>query len=219
MFGIDHFVLSKPIEVKTVATKFVENIKKVVESKTEEKVISFVTTERPRIPKLETPKLQKLDTSILKKKDVDNLKPETLKTVAKTFLGQVNKIPGPPRPQDKLIFSYSDSKGKLGNLDPNGEKLRVILRKNKLKDYNEDIIEVYSKGVNVLQDGIFIQTKGWGNTKELAIANAIKNAVLKFAVVKSDINEKVLFNYSLSRIQPTGDGGFECKVKVTPGKI
>ncbi len=217
MFGSDHFVLSKPNQVKTIAYKFVENIKN-----QESEEFKFTELEKPKLNKptiLEKPKIQRIDMSILKKESINNIKPEQIKTVAKNFLNQINKLPSSPKLTDKLLFSYSDSKGKIGILNPTGEKVKVLLRKNKLKNFTEDIIEVYYKGVNVFPDGLPIQAKGWGNTRELSIANAIKNGVLKLSVITSDINEKVLLNYSLSTIQSAGDSGFECKVKITPGKI
>lgn len=219
MFGKDVFVLSQPKQVKTVAKNFTYSFKKVVEP--EKTIVSFDLEEKPKLTKPELPKLQKVNTSNLNKEVVNSIKPEPLKTVAKTFLNQVNKVveKAPPKPQDKLLFSYSDRKGKVGNLEPKGEKVKVIIRKNKLREYTEDIIEVYLKGVSVSQDGIYIQTKGWGNTKELAVANALKNAVVKLNPIKSDFTEKTFLNYSLSTIASMGDGGFECKVKVTPGKI
>ena len=194
MFGIDQFVLSKPKEIKPIAIKFVESVKRNLEFEIKQ-------------------------TDVIENKNAKLIQPKAIKTVAKTFLNQVNKIDSSLKTTDKLIFSYSDSQGIIGNLSPSGEKIRVYLRKNKLKDYSEDIIEIYSKNTKIYQSGFSSQTKGWGNTKELAIANAIKNAVLKLTIIKSDINDRILFNYSLSTIQETGDGGFECKVKVTPGKI
>lgn len=226
MFGKDEFIISKPREIKPVARTFMQNIKNVVSNEPSQKVVNFVSEpkkviEQPVLKKPELPKLQKLNTNNLNKDNVNNIKPEPIKTMATTFLNQVNKVAEKtnPKPPDKLIFSYSDRKGKVGILDTKGEKLKVIVKKNKLKDYDEDIIEVYLKGVEVKQDGIFIQTKGYGNTKELAIANALKNAVLKLNVIKSDMLEKIILNYSLSTISSLIDGGFECKLKVTPGKL
>lgn len=227
MFGKDEFVISQPRQIKPVARTFMQNIKNAVNTENTQKTISIVNDlpkkviEPTILKKPELPKLQKINPNNLNRENVNNIKPEPLKTMATTFLNQVNKVSEklPQKPADKLLFSYSDRKGKMGSLSEKGEKIRIIIRKNKLKDYVEDIIEIYLKGVDIKPDGIFIQSKGYGNTKELSIANALKNAVLKLNIVKSDICEKTILNYSLSTITSLSDGGFECKVKVTPGKI
>lgn len=219
MFGIDRLILSKPKEVKTTAIKFVENIKKVVESQTEDKKNDIQVIEKSKLTKPALPKLQKLDISHLNKQSINNLKPEPVKTIANNFLSQINKVSENIQAEEKLLFSYSDSQGKTGKLTSKNENLRIILRKNKLKSYDEDIIEVYLVNVKVFKSGIFMQSKGWGNTEELAIANALKKAVIKISDVQSNIYNQVLFSYSLATKKTLNRNEYECKITVISGKI
>lgn len=218
MFGIDRLILSKPKEVKTTAIKFVENIKKVVENQVEDKKADIVIVEKAKLNKPSFPKLQKLDISSLNKDSINNLKPTPVKTIANNFLNQVNKVSDKTKLEEKLVFSYSDSKGKTGILANKNENLRIILRKNKLKSYDEDIIEVYSVNLKVFKNGVFMQSKGWGNSEELAIANALKKAVIKISNINSNIYNQVLFSYSLSNTKAINSSEYECKITVIAGK-
>ena len=221
MFGIDRLILSKPKEVKTTAIKFVENIKKVVENQAEDKKNPIQITEKPKLTKPALPKLQKLDISHLNKQSINNLKPAPVKTVANNFLDQINKVSVSDNipAKEKLLFSYSDSKGKTGQLTNKNENLRIILRKNKLKSYDEDIIEVYSVNVKVFKSGVFMQSKGWGNTEELAIANALKKAIIKISNNHSNIHNQILFSYSLATTKAINSSEYECKITVISGKV
>lgn len=221
MFGIDRLILSRPKEVKTTAIKFVENIKKVVEGDSGDKRTDIKITEKPKLAKAPLPRLQKIDISLLNKVSINNLKPEPIKTITNNFLNQINKVSvlDNVRTEEKLLFSYSDSKGKTGKLLKKIENLRIILRKNKLKNYDEDVLEVYLVNTKVFKSSIFMQSKGWGNSEELAIANALKKAIIKFSNKTSNIYNQVLFSYSLSTIKSINNSEFECKVTIISGRI
>lgn len=222
MFGKDHFIISKPQQVKPMAKTFMENIRDVTNNKPKNvatTVIEFQDNfiEHKPLPTLPKPKLKQpneIAVKSLTRENVDKIKPEVVKPTAKNFLSKVqaNYV------SDKLLFSYSDTRGKLGVLESNGKNIKVIVKKNSRKDFVEEQIEIYQKNNEAKADGISIQLKGFGNTKELSIANALKKAVAKLNPIQSNISEKVFMNYALSTVSTLPDGGFECKVKVTPGK-
>lgn len=224
MFGRDHFIISKPQQVKPIAKQFMENIKDASDKdrytkKENVPIIEFhekkVEPETKTLPKPKLKNTNNISVPSLNKEYINSIKPEAIKPTANSFLNKVKSNYHP----DKLLFSYSDTKGKLGTLEPTGKNIKVIIRKNKRKEYIEDIIEVYLKNTDVKPDGLSLQTKGYGNTKELCIANALKKAVIKLNPVTTNISERVFLNYSLSTVSILSDGGFECKVKVTPGKV
>ena len=92
---------------------------------------------------------------------------------------------------------------------------QISCTKKQLAEFAEDQIDIYSiNEFNVQSAGLFIQVKGWGNLKDLSVLNALKNSIAKFPSANG-----IIYNYSLSSMTAIIDGGWECKVKVTPGKI
>jgi hypothetical protein len=231
MFGRDTFTLSKPREIKTVAKSFSETIKKVpgqaVKPAYKPDEQTAIAVRQAISPIRSNPVVARQEISadeieITMRKG--NLKLEVVKPFARNFLKQVNKLEElkeHPIPEGKgsIIFSYSDSKGRWGKLENSGEKIRVNCIKKQHTEYTEDQIDIYSLNEFTVQpNGIFFQVKGWGNQKELSIVNALKNSLAKMPANGTQ-DGKIIFNYALLSMNALLDGGFECKVKVTPGKL
>ncbi len=238
MFGIDKLTLSKPKVVKTTAHTFINNINNVAkENKASINNIDSHLNKTSQDLVIEKPKLlkpvannqtvkqleQKIDMSKANIENIRSSKPSisNIRPVAKTFLNQVNKINSEQITSniksEKLVFSYSDEKGKSGTLENTGSRLKLFLYKKHNKDYIEEKIEIYSLSNQLVkQNGLFIQVKGWGNTKELSIANALKKAIDKFVNIS---NYVIIYNYIVASMSPIIDGGWECKIKITPGKL
>jgi hypothetical protein len=227
MFGSDRLTLSKPIEIRTVAKSFTETMRKVPgtvsrPASSEKKAPLKPVTSSNRVPV--TPVRQEVSDSNLDEIQVTMrtgyLKLEAVKPFAHNFLKQVNKLDEIKDYVDKdntgeIIFSYSDSKGRWGKLENNGDKIKIACTKKQLSEFAEDQIDIYSMNeFNIQPSGLFFQVKGWGNLKELSIVNALKNSIAKLPS-----NSGIIYNYSLSSMAAIRDGGWECKVKITPGKI
>jgi len=238
MFGKDFLTLSKPREIKTVAKSFSETMKKVPTAAA--KPITQSNRDTAPLPpvraQLAKPSLppvgakQELNNSNLNDIQITMrkgyLKLEMVKPVARNFLNQVHKLEdisdnGEGETDGKIIFSYSDGKGRWGKLENAGEKIKVRCKKQQQNGFDHEQIDIYSlNGYNIQSNGLFIQVKGWGNLKELSLVNALKNSLKKLPGNNSlTDNEKIIHSYSLSSISQIPDGGWECKVKVTPGRV
>ena len=216
MFQNDKLILSKPRDVKTLANSFVNTIDKFEKSQTNKNVPSSFLREKQKAQEsIKGSNLSVIRTNLSK----GNLKLESVKPVARNFLEQVSKIDMSEKL--KLIFNYSDSKGKEGYLAENGGAIKIAINKILKKNYEEDEILIYSlKEFEVVANGIFIQVKGWGNSRELCVVNALKNSLKKLPLDEElEPNEKIIFSYSLSSIASMGENEYECKLKVIPGKI
>ncbi len=250
MFGRDQLVLSKPREIKPVAKSFAKNIQNLKDEDGVMKAVAAAAENRNKsikheiIPRPATKPITSVNRGPVQSKYevVDSdlseieltmrkgyLKLEVVRPYAKNFLKQVNKLEDVKEDSEekdalgKIVFSYSDSKGRWGELSKNGEKIKIIHRKKNNKDFPEDQIDIYSlNSYNVSPSGVYVQVKGWGNHKELSVLNALKNSLSKLPQSpnnKSDSSERIIFSYTLSSMSSLADGGWECKVKVIPGKI
>ena len=244
MFGKDMLTLSRPREIKTVAKSFANNIRntespktfnyepkilikepKLPVTKTATKAITSVNRVQPRTKyEVDDSSINDIEVTIRK----GYLKLEVVRPYAKNFLKQVTKLEDISEEANKnvlgeIIFSYSDTKGRWGKLENRGDKIKITLKKNDQGNFSEDNINIYSlKNYNVKPSGVYVQVKGWGNLKELSVLNALKNSLSKLSDGKTEgsfNHDKVIFSYTLSSMSSLADGGWECKVKVIPGKI
>lgn len=228
MLGKDQFSLSKPREIKTFAKSFTDSIKK---TSLQAQGTVNVFEGKFRIPSRINSEKIELDSSKVNEIGVTikngSIKLEVIRPYAKHFLEQVSKVEEiikqdePEKFEDQLIFSYSDNKGRWGKLENNGNSIKITLSKKSNEYFEEEQINIYSLSrYKISPSGIYIQVKGWGNLKELSVLNALKNSISKLPE-NPDLkkNERIIFSYSLSSMQSLSDGGWECRVKVIPGKI
>lgn len=226
MFGKDRFTLSKPNEVKANASLFSANIRKIDRFvRSEEKqnsfnpdLDSFLKGEKNSHPKKE-PK-----GSPAKNKKIEDLKLDQVKPFAKEFVEKFGKLESLPteKNKEKLIYSYSDRGGSSGKIDFNGENIRIRLAKIANGKFYEEKILIYLLPAEDLSplDSV-VNVKGWGNTKEQALLNALKNSaerLLQKGLIFSK-KELLITRYSVVSMISLADGGWECKVNITPGEL
>jgi len=226
MFGKDRFTLSKPNEVKANASLFSANIRKIDRFvRSEEKqnsfnpdLDSFIKGEKNSQNKKE-PKV-----SPSRAKTIEKIKLDQVKPFAKEFIEKFEKLDSFPteKNKEKLIYSYSDRSGSSGKIDFNGENIKVRLEKISNGKFYEEKILIYLLPAEELHpiDSV-INVKGWGNTKEQAILNALKNSADKFFQKGLIFSKKELLisKYSLVSMISLADGGWECKVNINPGEL
>ncbi|GIW22645.1 MAG: hypothetical protein KatS3mg068_1652 [Candidatus Sericytochromatia bacterium] len=116
-----------------------------------------------------------------------------------------------------LIFSYKNE-NKNGSLKNEDNSLRFILKVIHKIDYDRENIEIYKLNNKTFPISKTIQVKGYGNCKDTAISNALKNTLKKLDIML-DYNDIIIHSYKLVCFDNIDNSGTSCKVNVVLGDI